>query len=73
MVTRVNDDDGVHHIPLERFFKLDCSASKRVAVLIPNDTSSERSRRDVSNPDHVRTGTMSTMEISSVENRPRGV
>ena len=41
--------DGVHHTPLGRFSKLDCSTTKRVPI--PNDTSSESSRRDVSNAD----------------------
>ena len=35
--------------PLGGFRKLDCSTTKRVPVPIPNDTSSESSRRDVSN------------------------
>ena len=41
--------DGVHHTPLGRFSKLDYSATSRVSI--PNDTSSECSRRGVSNAD----------------------
>ena len=33
--------DGVHHSPLRRFSKVDCSTTKRVPI--PNDTSSESS------------------------------
>ena len=40
-------DDGIYHTPLGRFSKLDCSTTKRVPI--PNDKSSESSRRDVSN------------------------
>ena len=40
---------GVYDSPLERFSRLYCSTTKR--VLIPNDTSSESSRRDDSNAD----------------------
>ena len=38
-----------NHTPLRRFSKLDCSTAKRVSM--PNDTSSESSRRDVFNAD----------------------
>ena len=42
--------DGVDHTHLERFPKLDCSTTtKRVPA--PNDTSSESSRREVSDAD----------------------
>ena len=37
-----------YHTPLGRISKLDRSTTKRVPVPIPNDTSSESSRRDVS-------------------------
>ena len=50
---------------------LDCMTTKRVPV--PNGTSSDISRRDVSNADLSGTGTSSTVEISTMENRPRGV
>ena len=40
---------------------------------IPNDTSSERSRRDVSRADVFGTDTVPTVETSTMENRPRGV
>ena len=68
--------DGVYHTPLDRFPKLDCSATKRVPM--PNDTSSESSRRDVFNGDLYGTGgtvptVTTTVEISTMENRPRGV
>ena len=42
-------------------------------VPIPNDTSSESSRRDVPNADLFATGTIPRVEISTMENRPRGV
>ena len=41
----VNDD--VYLTPLRRFSKPGCSTTTRVPVLIPNDTSPERSRRDM--------------------------
>ena len=45
----------MYHTPLERFLKVDCSTTKRVPIVplvpIPNDTSSESSRRVVSNVD----------------------
>ena len=47
--------DGVHHTPLGRFSKLDCSTIKIVSI--PNDTFSESSRRDVSGADLFGTGT----------------
>ena len=57
---------------LGRFSKLDCSTTKRVPVPIPNDMSSESSRRDVSNADTFGTDTIPTVEISIMQNRPRG-
>ena len=63
---------GVYHTPcLGRFSKLDCSTIKTVPI--PNETSSESSRRDVSNAQLGGTGTIPTVEISTMENRPRGV
>ena len=41
-------DDSVDHTPLGRFSKVDCSATKRVPI--PNETSSESSRRDFPTP-----------------------
>ena len=49
---------------------LDCSTTKRVPA--PNDTSSESSRRHVSNAGLFGTGTTPTVEIASMEHRPRG-
>ena len=63
--------DGVYHTPLRRFPKLDSSATKRVPI--PNGTSSESSRREVSNAELFGTDTISTMETSTMENRPWGV
>ena len=62
---------GVYHTPLGRFSKVDCSTTKRVPT--PNDTSSGSSPRDISNPDLLGTGTIPNVEISSTENRARGV
>ena len=59
------------YTPLGRFSDLDCSTSER--VLIPNDTSSASSPRAVFNADLVGTGTIPTVEISTMANRPRGV
>ena len=56
--------------PLGRFSKLDCSTTKRVPI--PNDAFSESSHRDVSNADRFGTGSIPTVEISRMENRPRG-
>ena len=53
-----------------QFSKSDCSATKRVPA--PNDTSSESSRRDVSNADYFGAGAIPPVEISTMENRPRG-
>ena len=39
---------------------------------VPNDTSSESCLRDVSNVDLFGTNTVPTVEISTMENRPRG-
>ena len=67
----VYDDRGVYDVtPLGRFSKLDCSRIKR--VLTANDTSSESSQRHVSNDDLFGTETIPIVEISSMENRPRG-
>ena len=60
---------GVYHTPLGRFSKLDCSTAKRVAI--PNDTSSESSRRDVCIADLFGIDPIPTVEISTTENRPR--
>ena len=43
--------DGVYYTPLDRVSKLDCFWQRRGPVPIPNDTSSESSRRDGSNAD----------------------
>ena len=54
-----------YHAPLERFSKLDCSTAKRVPI--PNDSSSESSRRDVSSADLLSTDTavnIPTVEVS---------
>ena len=62
--------DRVYHTPS----KVDCSKTKRVSI--PNDTSSESSRRDVSHADHFGTDTIpttNTVETSTMGNRPRGV
>ena len=56
--------------PWGGFSKLDCSTTKRVPI--PNDTSSESSRRDVSSADLFGSGTIPTVEISTMEDRPRG-
>ena len=60
---------------LGRFSKIDCSPSKRMPR--PNATSSESSRRHVSNADLIGTDIFQllipTMEISTMENRPRGM
>ena len=64
-----------HHTPLGRFSKLDCdcSTTKRVPVPIPNDTSSESSRRDVSNADLFGTSIFPTaVEMSSMEKSAEG-
>ena len=63
--------DGLYHTPttLRRFCKLECSTTKRVPI--PNDTSSESSRRDVYNAD-LDTDTIPTVETSTMEHRPRG-
>ena len=58
--------------PLGRFSNHDFSTTERVPI--PNDTASERSRRDGSNADLRGNGTIPTaVEISTTENRPRGV
>ena len=66
---------GVYHTPLGRvfFFKLDYSTTKK--VLIPNDTSSDSSRQDVSDAGLFGTDTIPTaaVAISIMENRPRWV
>ena len=51
--------------------KLDSSATKRVPI--PNDTSSESPWRDIFNADLYGAGTIPTVEISTMENRPKGV
>ena len=63
--------DDVYHTPLGRFSQLDCSTTKRVPI--PNDTSSASSRRAVSNAEILGDDTIPTAEISTLENRPRGV
>ena len=60
----------VHYTPLGRFSKVDCSTTKRVPI--PNDTSSESSRRDAFNTD-LSAPTLSqllSVEISTIKNRP---
>ena len=64
--------DGGYHTSLGWFSKLDCSTTKKVPVLIPNDTSSECSRRDDTNADVCGTDSIPTVETSSMETRPRG-
>ena len=44
-----------------------------IQVPIPNDTSLKMSRRDVSNAYLFGTGTVPSVEISSMENQPWGV
>ena len=61
----------VYHTPMGRFSKADCSTTKRVQT--PNDTSSESSRRDISNADIFGTVTAPTVEIPSMENQSSGV
>ena len=62
-----------HKPPLWRFPKLDCSTTKTVPrVPLPNDRSPESSRRDASNAHFFGTATSPTVEISRMENRPRG-
>ena len=51
--------------------KVDCSTTKRVPI--PNETSSESSRRDVSKADRFGVDTIPTVEMSRMENRIRGV
>ena len=67
---RITVCDGEYHTPLGRFSELDCSTTKRLPIA--NDTASESSRRDVSNPDLFGTDTTQTVEISGMENRLRG-
>ena len=55
--------------PLGRFSKLDFSTSKRLPI--PDDASSESSRRDVPNAGLSGADISPTAEISSMENRPR--
>ena len=65
---RRNPYDGVHHTPLGRFSKL-----------VPIVSHTERyifgklSGRDDSNADRLGSDTIPTVEMSIVENRPRGV
>ena len=60
----------VHHAPLVRCSNLDCSKTKRTPI--PIDSSPESSRRNVFKADLFGTGTIPTVEISSMEkNRPR--
>ena len=61
----------ISHTPLGRLSKPDCSTTKRGAI--PNDTSSESSRRDISNADIFGTVTAPTVEIPSMENQSSGV
>ena len=56
--------------PLGRSSKLDCSTTKKVPI--PNDTSSESSRRDAYNADLFGTVIIPAVEISTMEDRPRG-
>ena len=52
------------------FFKLDCSTTKRVPI--PNDTSSDSSRRDVSNAELLGTDAIPAVEISRYGKSPQG-
>ena len=62
--------DPAYHTPLGRLSKLHCSTPMR-RVPIPNDTSSESSRRDVSNAELLGTDAIPTaVEISSMEMSP---
>ena len=62
----------VYHTPLGRFSKIDCPKTTRASI--PIDTSSESSRRDVSNASLLGIDTIPTaVETSTMENRPRGV
>ena len=63
--------DGVYHTTLRRLSKPNFSTTKWAPI--SNDTTSESSRRDVSNAHRSGTGTIPTVEISTMENRPRGV
>ena len=69
-IVRPAEEFGVYHTPLARLSKLDCPTTKRVPI--PNDAFSESSHRDVSNADRFGTGSIPTVEISRMENRPRG-
>ena len=51
--------DGECHTPLGRFSKLDYSTTKRMPM--PNDTSSESSRRDVSSAELLGIDTIPTV------------
>ena len=55
----------VHHAPLVRCSNLDCSKTKRTPI--PIDSSPESSRRNVFKADLFGTGTIPTVEISSME------
>ena len=67
--TRYRTPRCVSHTPLGRFSKLNFSATKRAPM--PNDTSSESSRVDVSKADLFDTDTIPTAGMSTMENRPR--
>ena len=75
--------NGVYHTPLERFFKLDWSTTKRLPT--PNNPSSEKALNETfvsvklsatsSNAGLFGTNatyTIPTVEIPSMENQPRG-
>ena len=66
----------VCHTPLGRFSKVDCLTTKRAPI--PNGTSAERPLIDAFNADLFGSDTIPTInttavEISTMENRPRGV
>ena len=67
-------EGGLHKVPVpvSQNFKPDLLDNQKVAIR--NDTSSARSRRDVSSADLFGTGTISTaVEISNLENRHSAV
>ena len=57
-----------YHTHLGQFSKIDYSTAKRMPT--PNDTCSESALRQVPNADLVGTGSIPTVEISSMEKRP---
>lgn len=63
----------MYHTPVGRFPKLDCLlCDQEGAVPIPNDTPSQSSPRHAANADLFSNGTIPTVDISSMENRPTG-